>query len=119
MSQTMRKTNNRKDKFLEVINSIKNKGEKVTTPSIAKLMKISQQWAGHLIKRYDLTTQLDSYNGRRILGFLYRYRSECPPIFTRKELYVASQYKGSFEAFKLILWRHKINYKRERTTSMK
>ncbi len=115
----MRKTNNRKDKFLEVINSIKNKGEKVTTPSIAKLMKISQQWAGHLIKRYDLTSQLDSYNGRRILGFLYRYHSECPAIFTRKELYVASQYKGSFEAFKLILWRHKIDYKRERTTSMK
>ena len=119
MSQLMRKTDNQKNEFLKAISSIKNEEGKVTTPSIARLMNLSQQWTGHLIKRYELTDQLDSYNGRRVLEFLYRYSKECPPIFTRKELFIASQYRGTFEAFKLILWRHKINYRRERTTSMK
>lgn len=119
MSQPMRKTNNQKNEFLKAISSIKNEEGKVTTPSIARLMNLSQQWTRQLIKRYSLTEQVDSYNGRIVLDFLFRFNKECPPFLTRKELYVVSHYKGTFEAFKLILWRHKINYRRARTKSVK
>lgn len=119
MGETMSKTNNRKNEFLEVIRLIKNEGQKVATPNIARLMQLSKQWTRQLIKRYSLTEQVDSYNGRNVLYFLFRFSKECPPFLTKKELYVVSHYKGTFEAFKLILWRHKINYKRERTKSVK
>lgn len=115
----MRKVKDQRNGIIEVINSLRNQREKVTTPTIARLMKLSQQWTRQLIKRYALKDKVDSYNGRHVLDFLLRFNRECPPFLTRKELYAVSHYKGTFEAFKLILWRHKINYRRERTTSAK
>jgi hypothetical protein len=115
----MRQVKNQNNGILEVINSLRKQREKVTTPNIARLMQLSKQWTRQLIKRYSLTEQVDSYNGRNVLDFLFRFNKECPPFLTRKELYVVSHYKGTFEAFKLILWRHKINYRRERTKSVK
>jgi hypothetical protein len=115
----MKNTNNQRDKIIESINILRKHNEKVTTPSVARLLNLSTQWTNQLIKRYEITELVDSYNGRMVLDFLYQFNKECPPFLTRKELYVASQYRGSFDSFKLILWRHKISYRRERTATEK